>query len=88
MEKVKHARADRLEGNENHDNFGTLSTTNGGFSEQIFDNRRFVQPCLYLLFHDPTEKRRVLFLILIFILFSLIQMFSEFFNHQFLAIIH
>ena len=42
---------------------------------------------LYLLFHDPTEKRRVLFIILMSIIYSLIQMFSEFSSHQFLSII-
>ena len=71
--------------------YGTSSTTttsNGGFSDQSYDNKRNVQPCLCLLFHDPKEKRRVLFIIMMSIIYSLIQMFSEFLNHQFLSIIH
>ena len=63
-------------------------TLNGVFSNQSYDKKRYVQPCLYLLFHDPTEKRHVLFIILMSIIHSLIQMFSEFSNHQFLSIIH
>ena len=65
VEKVKQARAGQLEANGNCGQFGTSSTTitlNGGFSDQSYDNKRYVQPCLYLLFHDPTEKRHVLFL--------------------------
>ena len=85
VEKVKQARAGQLEANGNRGQFGTSSTTitvYGGFSDQSYDNKRYVQTCLYLLFHDPTEKRRVLSII-----YSLIQMFSEFSNHQFLSII-
>lgn len=90
VEKVKQARAGQLEANGNCGQFGTSSTTitlNTGFSDQSYDNKRCVQPCLYLLFHDPMEKHRVLFIILMSIVYSLIQMFSEFSNHQFLSII-
>lgn len=90
VEKVKQALAGQLEANGNCCQFGTSFTTitlNGGFSDQSYDNKRYVQPCLYLLFYDPTEKRRVLFIILMSIIYSLIQMFSEFSNHQFLSII-
>ena len=65
VEKVKQARAGQLEANGNRPLFGTSSTTiklNGSFSDQSYDNKRYVQPCLYLLFHDPTEKRRALFI--------------------------
>lgn len=48
VEKVKQARAGQLEENGNR-----------GFSDKSYDNKRYVQPCFYLLFHDPTEKRRV-----------------------------
>lgn len=90
MQKVKQARDSQLEANGNRGQFGTLSTTtsNGAFSDQSYVNKRYVQPCLYLLFHDPAEKRRVLFIILISIIYSFIQMFSEFLNQQFLSIIH
>ena len=67
VEKVKQALAGQLEANGNCGQFATSSTTitlNRGFSDQSYDNKRYVQPCLYLLFHDPTEKRHVLFIIL------------------------
>lgn len=65
-----------------------LIAINGGFSDHSYDNKRYVQTCLYLLFDDPTEKCCVLFVILMSIIYSLIQMFPEFSNHQFLSIIH
>ena len=61
VEKVKQARAGQLEANGNRGQFSMSSTTitlNEGFSDQSYENKRYVQPCLYLLFHDPTEKRR------------------------------
>jgi len=91
VEKVKQARAGQLEENGNRGQFSTSSTTttsNGGFSDKSYDNKRYVQPCFYLLFHDPMEKRCVLFIILMSIIYLLIQMSSEFLNHQFLSIIH
>ena len=65
VEKVKQAHAGQLEANGNRALFGKSSTTiklNGSFSDQSYDNKRYIQPCLYLLFDDPTEKRRVLFI--------------------------
>ena len=59
VEKVKQTHAGQLEANGNRGQFGMSSTTiklNGSFSDQSYDNKRYVQLCLYLLFHDPTEK--------------------------------
>ena len=97
VEKVKQARASQAEASSNELNSDQYSldtsklssarpTPNWNLNDQSFYNRR--QSCLYLLYHDPKEKRRVLFILLMCVIYALLQMFSEFLNDQFLSLIH